>query len=134
MFSAYYKFVGKFCTTKELFVNSIKTHNISCIGLYRKYLKTGCEISFKTNRNKLTHIKELSKSNYYQLIFRNSSSMSDTCKIINRSLRKPKKSAALLTYIKNEGKRISDPIAVCNTMNKHFCNIGHKVAEKFFND
>ena len=45
-------------------LTSIKTQN----RLYKKYLKSKCEINCKTYkmyRNKLTHIKEMSKSNYY---------------------------------------------------------------------
>ena len=107
-------------------LTSIKTQN----RLYRKYLKSKSETIFKTcktYRNKLTHLKELSKSNYYQCRLRESGGMSDTWKTINNILRKSSKTSTLPSYVKYEGKHIYGHEAICNAMNNYFCNIGLKL-------
>ena len=113
-------------------LTSIKTQN----RLYEKYLKSKCETNCKTYkmyRNKLTHIKEMSKSNYYQRRLGESGDMSDTWKTINNILRKPSESSTLPTYVKYESKPIYGQNDVCNAMNNHFCSIGHKLSKRFAN-
>ena len=75
------KYSHKLWITKGT-LTSLKTQN----RLNKKYLMSKCETSCKTYkmyRNKLTHIKEMSKSNYYQCRLGESGGMSDTWKTIN---------------------------------------------------
>ena len=116
-----FKYSHKPWITKGI-LTSIKTQN----RLYKKYLKSKCETNCKTYkmyRNKLTHIKEMSKSNYYQCRLGESGGMSDTWKIINNILRKPSKSFTLPTYVKYESKLIYGQNDICNAMNNHFCKL-----------
>ena len=120
------QFIYKPWITKGI-LTSVKTEN----RLYCKYLRSESETkfkTFKTYRNKLTHLKELSKSNYYQCRLKESGGMSDTWKTIN-ILRKPNIYFTLPSYVKYEGNHIYGHEAICNAMNNHFCSIGLKVSK-----
>ena len=95
-------------------------------------LKSKSETTFKTYktyRNKLTHLKELSKSNYNQFRLKESGGMSDSWKTINNILRKLSKTSTLPSYVKYEGKHIYGHEAICNAMNNHFCSIDLKLSK-----
>ena len=103
-FRKQFKYSLKPWITKGILI-SIKTQN----KLYRKYLKNKSEIKFKIYKmykNKLTYLKKLSKSNYYQCRLKESGNMSDTWKTINNILHKPSKITSLSSYVKYEGKLI----------------------------
>ena len=127
-----FKYSYKPWITKEILTSIIKTSIKTQNKLYRKYLKNKSETKFKTYkicRNKLTHLKELSKSSYYHRRLKESGSTSDTWKTIDDILRKTCKTTSLPSYVKYEGKRIYGHKAISNAMNNHFCNIGLKLSK-----
>ena len=77
------------------------------------YLKNKCPkmfASYKTYRNKLTHIKENAKQNYFENVFRSPCNPSNTWKNINQILRKSqRKSTKIPDAVKVASKTITDP-------------------------
>ena len=117
--------------TKGLLI-SIKHKN----KLYAHYLKKKCPILFtkyKKYRNKLSHIKEASKQNYYSGLLNDSTSSSDTWKSVNMILNRQKPTSSILQALKINDNISSDPVEICESLNKHFVSIGKKLSSSLNN-
>lgn len=100
--------IGKNPWITKGILKSIKHKN----KLYTKYLKSKSQnilLTYKKYRNKLTHIKEMSKHNHYEGLFKTASNSSETWKHINHLLRKNKPKPSLPQTIINEGKKMFLP-------------------------
>ena len=108
-------------------LTSIKQKN----KLYAKYIKTKNSIIFeeyKKYRNKVTHVKEAAKRNYFQTLFEGSSNSSDTWKYVNQLLRKTKPKSSVPCTLQVEGRMITSPQIICDKINDHFVKIGEKLS------
>ena len=112
-------------------LKSIKHQN----KLFAKYKTSGNECDFKSYkqfRNKTTHAKEAAKAAYYQNLLGKSNSSSMAWKTINPILRKNKRTqTSLPSELNVNEKAIQNPSTICDELNQHFCNIGHKLAKPF---
>ena len=79
-------------------------------------------------RNKVTHDKEAAKRAYFDNRFNNSSSTADTWDLINQLLHKSKPKAEMPRHLKVDDKTITNPLDICNAMNRHFVEIGEKLS------
>ena len=82
---------------------------------------------YKKYRNKLTHVKEISKENYYRNLFCENNDPSQTWKHINEIIHKSNKKASLPNFLKTKEKEIREPQNICNELNQHFVDIGKKI-------
>ena len=82
---------------------------------------------YKKYRNKLTHVKEISKENYYRNLFCENNDPSQTWKHINEIINKSNKKASLPNFLKTKEKEIKEPQNICNELNQHFVDIGKKI-------
>ena len=99
--------------------------------LYSKYLKNKSpELyhKYKKCRNQLTHVKANAKQKHFENLFKDACDTADTWKCINQLLKKTKPKTALPKTIETDGKLITSPQNICNEINKHFVNIGEKLA------
>ena len=99
--------------------------------LFAKYLKTKSSNSlnnYKKYRNKLTHVKELAKRNYFENLFQGASNPSDTWKHVNQLLRRSTPNSAMPHTIKVNSNMISSPQKICQEMNEHFVKVGEKLS------
>lgn len=108
--------------------------------LYKKYLNHKNENNFviyKTYRNKLTHLKELSRQNYFRNLLKNSDGKSSKVwAVINQMLNKKKRntgSSPGVPPIKVHGHAITNPIDISNAFVEHFTNIGSNMSSKIPN-
>ena len=107
---------------------SIKQRN----KLYATYLKSKCPLQlaiYKKFRNKVTRAKEAAKRACFERLFQ-SAKPSDKWSHINRLLCKNKPKTANIHAIKSDEKLITEPLKVCNELNKHFVQIGEKLSSK----
>ena len=94
-------------------LTSIKQKN----KLYAKYLKTKNSIIFeeyKKYRNKVNHVKEAAKRNYFQTLFECSSNSSVTWKYVNQLLTKTKPKSSVPCTLQVEGRMITSPQIICD--------------------
>ena len=87
---------------------------------------------YKNYRNKLSHIKEQSKKNYFQKILTDSKhNLKLLWKIINDTTKfKNKQQESIKEIVNDENKTITDPVEMANTFNTYFSTIGSKLASK----
>ena len=85
---------------------------------------------FRKYRNRLTHLKEAAKCNYFHDLFKNSKNSSDTWKCINQLLRKTKPKTSVPNAIHADGQVITLPKSICEKLNDHFVKIGEKLSDK----
>ena len=103
--------------------------------LYKKYLQNKNEQNFtiyKTYRNKLTHLKDLSRQNYYKhLLIASEGKSSKIWTVINQLLSKNKRStSSIVPPLKIDGKLITDSKDISNAFAHHFSNVGINMSEK----
>ena len=101
--------------------------------LYTKYIKSKSPTlfeEFKKYRNRLTHLKEAAKRNYFHDLFKNSKNSSDTWKCINQLLRKTKPKTTVPNTIHADGQVITSPQSICEKLNDHCVKIGEKLSDK----
>ena len=96
--------------------------------LYKKYLQNKNEQNFtiyKTYRNKLTHLKDLSRQNYYKhLLIASEGKSSKIWTVINQLLSKNKRStSSIVPPLKIDGKLITDSKDISNAFAHHFSNV-----------
>ena len=104
--------------------------------LYAQYLKKKCPTlltKYKKYRNKLSHIKEASKQNYFSGLQNNSTSSSDTWKSVNMLLNRQKPTSSILQALKINDNISTDPVEICESLNKHFVSIGKKLSSSLNN-
>ena len=100
---------------------------------YTKYIKRKSPTlfeEFKKYRNRLTHLKEAAKRNYFHDLFKNSKNSLDTWKCINQLLRKTKPKTTIPNTIHADGQVITSPQSICEKLNDHFVKIGEKLGDK----
>ena len=87
---------------------------------------------YKNYRNKLSHIKEQSKKNYFQKILTDSKhNLKLLWKTINDITKfKNKQQESIKEIVNDENKTITDPVEMANTFNTYFSTIGSKLASK----
>ena len=93
--------------------------------LYKKYLQNKNEQNFtiyKTYRNKLTRLKDLSRQNYYKhLLIASEDKSSKIWTVINQLLSKNKRSTSFAVFpLKIDGKLITDSKDISNAFAHHF--------------
>ena len=103
--------------------------------LYKKYLQNKNEQNFtiyKTYRNKLTHLKDLSRQNRYKyLLIASEGKSSKIWIVINQLLNKNKRStSSIVSPLKIDGKLITDSTDISNAFTHHFSNAGISLSEK----
>ena len=114
--------------TSELF-KLIKRKN----RLFKSYIKQKTEesrIIYKTVRNKLTHLLNMSKRNYYKNLF--STSKSDPkalWKNIEKIIKFKKPKSTNINLIEHEDKLITSPEEIVNTFNNYFVNVGNNLSK-----
>ena len=75
---------------------------------------------YKKYHNKLAHIKETAKRNYFQSVFRGPCNLSDSWKNVNQILRKSQlKTTTVPNAVKVDSKIITDNTKLCNKINEH---------------
>ena len=72
----------------------------------------------------------MAKNAYFENLFNNTSNSTDTWKLINRLLRKHTPKAEMPQQLKVNKKTITNPLKICNEINKHFVEIGEKLSAK----
>ena len=88
---------------------------------------------YKTYKNKLTHIKEISKKMYYKsVIDENKSNSNRLWKVINEIIRKERKQTSNIPHevIDANGHKQTDSATVNNTFNQYFSEVGFRLASK----
>ena len=108
---------------------SIKQKNKLCT----RFIKSKCSLSlanYKKIRNKVTHDKEVAKKACFENLCNNTSNSTDTWKLINRLLRKHTLKAEMPQQLKVNKKTITNPLEICNEINKHFVEVGEKLSAK----
>lgn len=115
--------------TKGLLV-SIKSKS----KLYKEFLRNPLpthENKYKKFKNKLNYLLKISKRNYYDTRFENTTgNLRATWKLLNQVInRKANKSKIPTTFIDN-GNEISDPLVIANRFCEYFTNIGPSYAKK----
>ena len=116
--------------TKAILI-SVKKKN----KLYEQFLKGDREAEklYKVYRNKLTHLKEISKKMYYNDIINKAKHDSSLIwRVINDILKFKKKSSncSIEKLVNENGEIIQHPQEVAELFNQHFSGIGSKVAKK----
>ena len=99
---------------------SVQFQDKELLSMYKKY------------RNKLSHLKELSKRNYYKKRFEiENKNMANTWKLINELTNKhiTKETDKNIEQIETNGKKYKDPKLICEILNKHFVEIGENIAK-----
>ena len=96
--------------------------------LYKKYLQNKTKPSFtiyKTYRNKLTHLKDLSRQNYYKhLLIASEGKSSKIWTVINQLLSKNKRSTSFsVSLLKIDRKLITDSKDIRSAFAQHFSNV-----------
>ena len=115
-------------------LRSIKTRNL----LYKKLCKSRfsdiqLENQYKKFRNKLTYIKQKSKSDYYQTLFSGTKGdVKKTWRILNGIIKKDNsnRESFIPKHLKINNDIISDPKTIVNHLNNHFSTIGKHSEEK----
>ena len=80
-------------------------------------------------RNKLTHVKELSKINYYQIFFSDAgNNTSKTWQTIKKVLQKENKVLFCPNIIIDNDQKIALPTDICNDFHSVFTNVGKNLA------
>lgn len=101
--------------------------------LYKSYLKSKSQYSFskyKFYRNKLKHLLNLSKKNYYVNYFStNTNNIKETWNGIKQLISFRGASASVPKLIKIGNSNLSDPKCIANTFNNYFANVGSSLAE-----
>ena len=82
---------------------------------------------YKKSRNKSTHVKEISKENYYCNLFCENNDLSLTWKHIYEIINKSKQEASLPNFLKTKEKEITEPQNICNELNQPFVDTGKKI-------
>ena len=105
---------------------SIKTRNRLWKDLCRcKFKDKELHDHYKKFRNRLTHIKEKSKQNHYQKLLQESKGDSrKTWEIINKIIKKGKKSSNLPSKLEKNGITLTSKQEILNGLNAHFATIG----------
>ena len=87
---------------------------------------------YKAYRNKLSHIKEMSKREYYSKLVNDSKhNMRTLWKTINDITKFKKRSTLQITELLDEaGIKVTDHIKMANLLNDYFSEIGQKMAAK----
>ena len=112
-------------------LKSIKTRN----KMFKKLCKGNFEDTelhqyFKKYRNKITHLKEISKRNHYEkLLLDTQGNIKKTWNTINKIINKRKSHISLPTQIENGHDTSTDPLFIANTLNTHFATIGSQGRE-----
>ena len=100
---------------------------------YKKYLKTKSlyyHSKFKFYRNKLNHLKRISKSNYYSDYFnRNSNNSKLVWKGIKQIIRVNPKTNESPAKTGDENREITDKKEISNTICEYFSNTGKQLAD-----
>ena len=104
--------------------------------LYRKSIRSGNPRdikAYKTFSNSLNYLKKQSKKNHYDKLVKKSTKNSKlTWKIINDIVNLKKGRGKSIIQIKDEnGKQISEPTLISETINKFFVGIGQKLSNSF---
>ena len=124
------KLANKPWITKGILV-SIRKRN----QLFKKTLQDksrSAQLNYKKYRNKLTHIKEFAKQQYYGDIIRQNQHNSGLMwKTINDIIKFKKKSLSIPLRMKdNNDEWTNSPLTISNSFNKYFTNIPQMLAEK----
>ena len=112
-------------------LKSIKTRN----KMFKKLCKGNFEDTelhqyFRKYRNKVTHLKEISKRNHYEkLLLDTQGNIKKTWNTINKIINKRKSHISLPTQIENGHDTSTDPLFIANTLNTHFATIGSQGRE-----
>ena len=91
------------------------------------------QAQYKNCRNKLTHLKEISKKKYYQeMIVNNMHNSSKIWKTINDIVRYKRNQINNLPtfFVNDDNSVLKDPIDISNCFNNYFSYIGPKLAAK----
>lgn len=80
---------------------------------------------YKSYRNKLSHLIDISKKNHYEkLLVKSNKDSKKTWGIINEVIGKNKKATTLPTMLKTKDGLCSEPQTISNLLNIHFAKIG----------
>ena len=88
---------------------------------------------YKTYRNKLTYIKEISKKMYYRsVIDENKSNSNRLWKVINEIIKKERKHTSNILHevVDANGHKQTDSVTVSNAFNQYFSEVGSRLASK----
>ena len=100
--------------------------------LYEKYLKSGNTYyltKYKYYRNKVSSLIKHSKQEYYNDYFKtNSKNIRNIWKGIKQLITLKPRGVNLMSKISHINQTITDPKAIANAFNKHFSNIGERLA------
>ena len=100
--------------------------------LYEKYLKSGNSYyltKYKYYRNKVSSLIKHSKQEYYNDYFKtNSKNIRNIWKGIKQLITLKPRGVNLISKISHNNQTITDPKAIANAFNKHFSNIGERLA------
>ena len=108
-------------------MKSIRQQNRLFHLCYKKHQKDKIE-EYKKFRNKLTHIKETAKQNYYKnKIDQAGSDSGKTWKVINELMKKNVKSNNIPHELVVNDKHYSNQQDICDQLNEHFATIGKKL-------
>ena len=102
--------------------------------LYKKFIRVHTSqsyITYKRQRNTVTHLIQKSKKDYYKKIFAESKYDSrSTWKNVEQIIRfKEKKKNCINTIENSSGNPITNPQEICEEFNKHFINVGKKISD-----
>ena len=107
-------------------LNSIKTRN----RLYKevcssKFRDTDLLKFYKKFRNKLSHIKERSKRQYYEkLLLESKGDSRKTWEVIKNVIKSGKNKSTVPSQIEIDGKTLNNTHEILNSLNNHFATIG----------
>ena len=100
--------------------------------LYEKYIKSGNTYyltKYKYYRNKVSSLIKHSKREYYNDYFKtNSKNIRNVWKGIQQLITLKPRCVNLISKISNNNQTITDPKAIVDAFNKHFSNIGERLA------
>ena len=88
---------------------------------------------YKTYRNKLTHIKEISKKICYKSVIDvNKSNSNGLWKVINEIIRQERKQTNNIPHevVDANGHKQTDSVTVSNAFNQYFSEVGSRLASK----
>ena len=86
---------------------------------------------FKTKRNRVTsQLRKAKKAYYTQFFNENANNVKETWKGIRNLINVSKKSSTHINHLLDNGKNITDPVEMANTINKFYVNIGKSVEQK----
>ena len=100
--------------------------------LYKHFLQKRIpESKYKNYKNKLNHSIRIAKRIYYdQKLSINKTNMKETWKILNNIINKNSSKLKINNVFEQDGREISDPLAIANKFCDYFSNIGPSLAGK----